>query len=377
MPFDAAIRALALAVVLAVSPGSAAADGFLPAVPDHAWSFPRDHWSHPGFRNEWWYFTGRLAGVDDPSRFGYQVTFFRIGILPARPPFESAWAASDAVMAHAAVADLARGEHRFTEILWRAMPLLGGFGAPPDPLLAWGLPPPGTSGRWALRLEESAFSIELEDRAQGIALSLVARPEGPPVLQGPNGYSRKAAAPGYASLYYSLPRLATEGTVSSGGRTVRVRGTSWMDRELGSSQLAPSEVGWDWFGLRLADGRDLALYVLRRADGSADWRSATLVSPGGPGRPLAPEEWSVRALGRWRSPASGAEYPSGWEVRVPGERISVRVEPELADQENRSALAGGLYYWEGAVRLIGADGRPAGDGYVELTGYGKGSRLPL
>ena len=40
-----------------------------------------------------------------------------------------------------------------------------------------------------------------------------------------------------------------------------------MDREVGSSQLAPSQVGWDWFALRLADGRDLMLYLLRRADG--------------------------------------------------------------------------------------------------------------
>jgi len=375
--------ALICAAALAAGAGTPAArepaqDGFLPATPDQAWSFPRDHWAHPGYRNEWWHFTGRLAGVDDAAaRFGYQLTFFRVGILPSRPPLESAWATADAVMAHAAVTDLARGEHRFAEILWRAMPLLGGFGAPPDPLLAWGRSPPGTDGRWSVRLEREAFSLEMEDRSKGIAFALTARPERPAVLEGPNGYSRKAEAPGYASLYYSLTRLATEGTVTSGGRTVRVRGTSWMDREFGSSQLAPSQVGWDWFALRLADGRDLMLYVLRRADGSPDWRNATLVSPGGGARPVAAEDWSIRTLGRWRSPATGAEYPSGWEVRLPGEGISVRVEPELAQQENRSALAGGLFYWEGAVRIVGADGLPAGEGYVELTGYGKGNRPPI
>ncbi len=44
------------------------------------WSFPRDHGSHPDFRTEWWYFTGNLS---DPlaRRFGYQLTFFRQGVI--------------------------------------------------------------------------------------------------------------------------------------------------------------------------------------------------------------------------------------------------------------------------------------------------------
>ncbi len=352
--------------------------GFLAADPRHRWSFPRDHRSHPGYRNEWWYFTGLLEAVDEPGRrFGYQLTFFRVGLVPGRPPLDSAWAASDAVMAHAAVTDLTAGRHRFFEILWRAMPLLGGFPAAPDPTLAWGRAPPGTDGEWTLRLDGDAFRLAAGDHARGVALALAARPGGPPVLEGPNGFSRKAAEPGYASLYCSYTRLATEGTLTVDGRTVRVRGTSWMDQEVGSSELAPRQVGWDWFSLRLADGRDLMLYVLRRAGGVEDWRNGTLVLPGGRARVLEAGEWSVRATGRWRSLASGVEYPAGWEVRVPGEGIAVRVLPELADQENRSRLAAGLSYWEGAVRVTDGDGRPAGEGYVELTGYGERNRPPI
>ena len=33
------------------------------AVADYAWSFPRDHWAHDGYRTEWWYFTGHLEGA--------------------------------------------------------------------------------------------------------------------------------------------------------------------------------------------------------------------------------------------------------------------------------------------------------------------------
>ena len=149
-----------------------------------------------------------------------------------------------------------------------------------------------------------------------------------------------------------------------------------MDRERSSSQLAPGQVGWDWFALQLADGRDLMLYVLRRADGSTDWRSATLIERDGAVRLLAADAWTVAARGTWQSPR-GARYPSGWDVAVPGEGIRVRVEPLVAGAENRSSVGGGFGYWEGPVRLTGADGRPAGEGYVELTGYGEGTRPPI
>jgi predicted secreted hydrolase len=369
------MRSSALAALLAVA--LSGAPGWRPADPAHRWELPRDHHAHPDHRNEWWYFTGTLAVVDDPARrLGYQLTFFRAGLSPEPPALDSAWAASQAVMGHAAVTELRSGKHVFSEVLWRAAPLLGGFGAPADPVLAWARAPAGTPGRWTLRLEDGAFRLAMRDDARGIALDLVARPSKPLVLQGPNGYSRKAAEEGYASLYASYTRLATEGTVTVGGETLRVRGESWMDQEVGSSQLAPAQVGWDWFSLRLADGRDLMLYVLRRADGSVDWRNGTLVAPGGASRVLAPEEWSVSALSTWRSPR-GVTYPARWRIEVPGEGLRLVAAPEVAGAENRSALAGGISYWEGPVRLTGADGRAAGEGYVELTGYGEGTRPPL
>lgn len=356
----------------------AAAPAFRAAAPGHPWAFPRDHWAHPGYRNEWWYFTGTLAATDGSGRrFGYQLTFFRVGIVPAAPALDSAWATADAVMGHAALADLSRGVHRFSEVLWRATPLLGGFGAPPDPVLAWARAPAGTDGRWTLRLEDGTFRLAMRDDARRLALRLSARPAKPVALQGPGGLSRKAATPGFASLYYSVTRLATEGEVALDGEVVPVRGESWMDKEFGSSQLAPAQVGWDWFSLRLADGRDLMLYVLRRADGSADWRNGTLVAADGKVTVLGPEAWSVRPRERWRSPDTGAVYPSGWDIDLPALGLALRVDPLLAAQENRSALARGLFYWEGAVRVIGKDGRPAGEGFVELTGYGERNRPPI
>ncbi len=366
--------ALALALTLGMPP----AGEFRPADPAHRWSFPADHRAHPGYRNEWWYFTGTVEAQGEPRRrLGFQLTFFRVGLAPAAPALDSAWAASDAVMVHAAVTDVSAGTHRFSEVLWRAVPLLGGFPAAPDPVLAWARAPPGSEGRWEVRLDGDGFRVSGRDDAAGLALDLSLRPTKPPALQGPNGISRKSADEGYASLYVSLPRLATAGTVTLDGRRLEVHGESWMDQEIGSSQLAPDQVGWDWWSLRLRDGRDLMLYVLRRKDGTVSWRNGTLVSRDGTVRLLAADEWTVRGTGTWRSEASGAVYPSGWELAVPGERIALTVTPEVRTAENRSVLVPGLGYWEGPVRATDAGGAPAGEGYVELTGYGDRARPPI
>jgi predicted secreted hydrolase len=374
-------RRTAVAALCVASAGLALAaggSGFVPAAPGHAWSFPRDHWSHPGYRTEWWYFTGQLTSLDPPGRdFGYQLTFFRIGLVPERPPLDSPWSAANLVMVHAAVSDLETGAHPFADVLWREMPYLGEFPPFPQRPLAWARAPAGEEGRWTLDREGEAFVLSVADRARGVEYHLTARPERPLVFQGPEGFSRKSRQEGFASLYYSATRLATEGTVTVDGRAFRVRGRSWMDRELGSSQLAPEQVGWDWFALHLADGRDLMLYLLRRADGSLDFARGTLVAADGAVRWLAAADFTVRSTATWKSRATGATYPARWRVEVPAGGLALEVMPAIADQENRATTTPGLFYWEGAVRVVDSAGVRAGEGYVELTGYGEKSRPPL
>lgn len=214
----------------------------------------------------------------------------------------------------------------------------------------------------------------MADRARGIAFRLATRPAKPLVFQGPNGWSRKGEGPNAASQYYSFTRLRTAGTLTLDGRAWTVSGESWMDKEFGSNQLGEHQVGWDWFSLQLADGRDLMLYLLRDWTGRIDFAHGTLVSRAGEPRYLAASEFAVRPTRSWKSRASGAEYPAGWVVEVAGEGLRLEVAPELDDQENRSELVRDLFYWEGAVRLRGLDGSPVGRGYVELTGYGTTAR---
>ena len=346
-----------------------------PARRGYSWSFPQHHWAQDGYRTEWWYFTGRLVSESDPERiFGYQFTFFRVGLLPQRPQLESQWAASDLVMGHAAVTDLAAKKHSFSEVLYRAIPMLGGFSRYPDPLIAWSRAPTGTDGRWTLSWNGKAFDFSMEDRAQELAFDLTTLPRKGLVFQGPNGFSRKGSGKTAASHYYSFTRLQTEGTVKVRGQTFKVRGESWMDKEFGSNQLSADQVGWDWLSLQLNDGREVMLYLLRDDQGRVDFARGSLVSSTGEVRYLAAGEWSVHSSGIWKSRETDAEYPAGWTVKLPDAGLKMVVLPELADQENRSRIVEDLFYWEGLVRVQDLEGRKIGHGYVELTGYGTGRR---
>ncbi len=366
---------LALCLLSMQVGGAPAVDGgWTSAKPGYAWSFPADHWSHPGYKTEWWYFTGQLESEDVPPRsFGYQLTFFRVGVAPEAPALDSSWSASDLVMTHAAVTDFDRGTHRFEEALYRAIPLLGGFGAAPDPLIAWTLPPAGSSEPWTLRWTGESFELSAGDENGTLAIRLVATPAQGLTLQGPGGYSRKGRQADAGSLYYSFTRLETSGSLSIGGQTTAVAGTSWMDHEISSKQLEDDQVGWDWLSLQLDDGRDLMIYRIRGKDGSTDFSSATLVSSEGVASYLDAAAWTFAATGNWTSPSSGVQYPSGWRLELPGHDLHLVLEPRLVDQENRARI----HYWEGAVTAFHADGSRAGQGYVELTGYGTGNRPRL
>ena len=344
------------------------------ARPDYEWSFPEDHWARAGYKTEWWYFTGHLESKSG-RRFGYQFTIFRVGLLPERLELLSDWTTENLFMGHAAIGDFDSGRHHFSEVLYRAVPLLAGFGTYPDSTIAWSRGPAGTAGSWKLTWNGNGFDFEMQDRKTGIAFTLSTEQDKPIAFQGPNGYSRKGESPTAASQYYSLTRLKTQGTISIGEQTVPVRGESWMDKEFGSNQLETHQAGWDWFSLQLSDGRDVMLYSIRDKSGKVDFSRGTLIGRQGEIDYVSGDQVSVEVIETWRSSETGAAYPSRWRIVIEGVGLELNVEPEIADQENRSWLVPGLFYWEGAVRVMDRNGVRIGRGYTELVGYG-GSILP-
>ena len=367
----------------ALGPGDSA---FAQVLGPRVFEFPPDHGPHPGYRQEWWYFTGNLdSGTGE--RFGFELTFFRYGLVAgeeragdAAAGVESAWRARQVYMGHFAVTDVGRQRFRFAEKVSRGAVGLAGAGSPPLRVWVddWMLEDVGAGtgqdhGHWKLHAAEEGYELTLDAEALEA-----------PVLNGDHGFSAKSSTPGSASYYYSIPRVAVHGQLIRDGKVLEVRGQAWMDREWGSGSLSLEQQGWDWFALQLRDGGSLMFYSLRGRDGRRDPHSAgTWVSATGEVRPLAADDVHIDVLDYWKNPR-GDRYPARWRVRVLAVGVDVEVRPVVADQELSTAPR----YWEGAVDVVAvggggtaahtAEGRnggsaagpgPGGRGYVELVGY--------
>lgn len=334
--------------------------GFSRAEGPRSFSFPLDFGAHNEFQTEWWYYTGNLF-ASDGRHFGYQLTFFRRALLPPGEQVarDSNWASSQVYFAHFTVTDTGNGRFRFFERFERgAAGLANAEGLPV--FRVW-------LGNWQVEQVDSS-RYRLKAQQEDLRLHLDLSDLKGPVLQGDAGYSQKGPQVGNASYYVSQTRLESQGVIELGGQSFEVRGTSWMDHEFSTSALAEGQVGWDWFALQLSDGSDLMVYSIRSQDRRPDpFAHGVLVRPDGTTLPLKAADFRLTALEKWKSPQSGADYPSEWQVEVPSEGLSLRIKPRLADQELRVSFT----YWEGAVTVSGARGGAAvnGVGYIEMTGY--------
>ncbi len=335
------------------------ATGFARADGPRTFDFPADYGPHPAYQTEWWYYTGNLETADG-RHFGYQLTFFRRGLVPLAEQQERAsdWAADQVYMAHFVLTDVAGGQHRAFERFSRGA--AGLAGAVATPYHVW-------LEDWSVEQIEPDVA-RLHAAQDDLSIDLLLTDRKGPILQGDGGYSQKGPEPGNASYYYSQTRLDSSGTVSVGDVPYKVAGSSWMDHEFSTSALAADQVGWDWFALQLDDGSELMVFQIRKVDSSADaFSSGTLIAPDGSTRRLSRDDFEIAVGETWHSPRSGATYPARWTVTVPVADLTLEIEPYLADQE----LNVSYDYWEGAVYVRGerAGATVSGNGYIEMTGY--------
>lgn len=336
------------------------------ALPGYQYEFPRDHFNHPEFRTEWWYYTGNVR-TPQGRWFGFELTFFRQA-LGRDPADNSPWKLDDVYLAHLALSDIERGEFHHEHRLNRPGPGLAG--ASLDERRIW-------NGNWRVVWEGDTQHLEAVSSRFTLRLDLT--PAKPPVVHGAGGVSQKAEGAGHASLYISFTRLAAKGALQLDGETFDLAGQAWMDHEIFSHDLGELHQGWDWFSIQLDDGTDLMLYRLRRKDGSVEpYSSGTFVAADGSSRHLDAGEFTLTPGRTWKSAESGAEYPVAWSISVPSLGLELRAEPRLDRQELTGGGGPTPTYWEGAMRFAGSrNGAPVtGAGYLEMTGYDKplGSR---
>jgi predicted secreted hydrolase len=341
---------------------------------------PRDDAPHDRL-TEWWYYTGHLR-AEDGRRFGFEYVIFRA----ERGLFPTSW------VSHLAITDEDNDRFFYSQRLEVGPGVdrttasgsasakqpgfeLGIAGLDPTrgaiaPRPAWTMT--GSDGTDTLTAALSPDEAAAAGTPTGLGLEVDVVATKPAVLHDGDGWIDFGAAGG--SYYYSRTAMSAAGTLTVNGTTADVTGTAWFDHQWGDF-ISVGGGGWDWFAVNLEDGTDLTLSLVRNVDGSYPLIYGTLVAPDGQIRHLDRDEFEVTVTARWMSPSTGADYPAGWIVNLPGDDLTIRLTPTVAAQELDTRATTGVVYWEGSQRVEATRaGIPmAGEGYVELTGYAPGS----
>ena len=345
--------------------------------PGYSFHFPRDHFGHPEFESEWWYYTGNLF-AEAGRHFGFELTFFRRArTIDTDPP--SAWDLDQVHLAHFIVTDTDGERFVITERLNRAGP--GIAGADAGKRRIW-------NGNWSIewRSGDEVRPVQALTAMSGdAALRLVLEPRKPVVVHGRDGVSRKVAGdPRAVSHYLSFTRMAATGTVTIDGEDFPVTGQAWMDHEFFSDHLTEHKVGWDWMSIQLDDGADVMLFGIRDAQGRYGPDTfGTFVDAGGGAHPIEPGGVEFRPGRRWRSDGNRRGVPGGMAGGGAG------IQP-AAERAPSSRCPGGLHRERISARVLGRGGAfrrrasgtsrdrgrlPGNDGLRRCAGYRRHRRI--
>jgi predicted secreted hydrolase len=364
---------------------------FARVVPARPLAFPQDRGAHPDFRTEWWYATGWLQQPDGKP-LGFQITFFRSATEHDRAD-PSAFAPTQLIIAHAALSNPDFGHLVHDQRIARQ-----GF----DLAYARSGDTNVKLDKWRMTRDANGnYQVNVTTATLSLHLSLM--PTQPVMQQGENGYSQKGPNQTEASYYYSEPQLRVSGFVSAvpdarahpasntgnaatdNGKVaaqtaasdaskpspllnVPVTGSAWLDHEWSSTVLNPKAVGWDWLGANMDDGSALMAFEIRGKEGQAIWAHAAWRDVDGTVENFGPDAVAFTPQRKWRSPRTDITYPVAQQLGTGA--LQWQLIPLFDDQELDSSQSTGAVYWEGAVR-ISRNGQHVGQGYLELTGYGK------
>ncbi|MEX1169695.1 MAG: lipocalin family protein [Chloroflexota bacterium] len=347
-----------------------------PLVDPRPIELPRDDAPHDRL-TEWWYYTGHLQ-AGGGRRFGFEYVIFRA----ERGLFPTSW------VSHLAITDEGSDRFFYSQRLEVGPGVdrakangsasatepgfdLGIVGVDPTqgtvaPRQPWTMS--GSDGTDALSAVLSADEATAAGAPAGLGLELDLVATKPAVMHDGDGWIDFGPAGG--SYYYSRTAMTAAGSLTVDGTTADVTGTAWFDHQWGDF-VSVGGGGWDWFAVNLEDGTDLTLSLVREVDGTYPLIYGTLVARDGQGSHLERDDFEVTVTARWTSPSTGANYPAGWIVELPGDDLTIRLTPTVAAQELDTRATTGVVYWEGSQRVEASRaGIPlGGEGYVELTGY--------
>ncbi|ORT49653.1 hypothetical protein ST37_14935 [Vibrio sp. qd031] len=200
-----------------------------------------------------------------------------------------------------------------------------------------------------LTIDTNTFSLDLNSFSVG-----------PYVLEGDQGYRPKHDLLPVASYEFGAPFLNVTGTIGVDGKKIEVSGTGWFSKEWGSNLLESKLLGWDRFGVRLQDGRNLSI-TLSRINEQLPYVYGVLVDKSGRMIKLGDDDIKIRPI-KYSYQNVGKKIPVTWAITIESQQMDIVVDALNYTQWLPSLVP----YWSGAVKVTGSH---QGGGYMHLMGY--------
>jgi predicted secreted hydrolase len=185
-------------------------------------------------------------------------------------------------------------------------------------------------------------------------LDLNLKPKGKHFLHHGNGvfsFKKKRV------YYYSFTDMEVEGTLILNGKPIEVKGKAWMDHEWAGFA---GEKNWNWFSIQLDNKTGIMIHDYNNKEN-------VYVGIDRKGRGEFTDDLVLVPKAEWKSPLTGAKYPTEWNIYIPSKSINLIAKAPVKQQE---VLFGSLNYWEGPIDISGTikGKKVKGLGFMELTG---------
>ena len=263
---------------------------------------PADQAAHPSADSEWWYTVGHL--YSHGHEYGYEVELVNDGKVQL------------------SVTDVTGGQY-YT----RSFDYEDGQYSISSQTLDVSMPSAALSGP----MNDMHLTATLPHATLDLHLSA----KGPALYNNGNGVFPFL---GTYSYYYSLPDLRTTGTLTVDGRPSQVTGSSWLDRQWGSSWDWTVPQRWTWMAVQLPDGEYINAWDMVTAQDDQAW--ATVLHRDGSQSVVTVRPLADSATDFGTSPTTGQRYAGRWTLEIPAlkTRLTVKATPTLQEVDGPQQL---------------------------------------
>ena len=312
--------------------------------------FPEDESAHNNII-EWWYFNGNLKDKKD-NKYAFMNCLFKVDVNKVKIPFLKV-PFKTAYFSHSLLSDIKENKF-YPEVNPLSVVSIDSFS---KQLLFINYAIPSLKGHINYVIEspeKSKYHIKTKD------LDLIMTSTKKPLLEGGKGFVDLKPEKTY---YYSLTNLQTKGKIKIKNKWIDVTGKSWMDHQWADVSYGQNK--WTWFSIQLQNNMEIVCFEYD--NGKNKTYSASISYPDNKQKHFSEVEF--KALGKkWKSEKTGTIYPLSWEIKIPEEKITLKVESLINNQEMNF---GTINYWEGALNVKGQIDKKKikGEGFMELVGY--------